>query len=222
MRLPAPISRRLLTPILRVFFKLLYHEFAWSYDIVAFCVSLGRWNDWGKVVIPYIDGQEILELGHGPGHLQEHLWNSGCKPVGVDRSFQMNTLAAHRIQKHAQSAIIRSTAQQLPFISGYFSTVISTFPSEYIYDPESLAEIKRTLNRKGRLVIVPAAWLTSGDLLTRMAAALFRITGQVPAESPETASHLFAQPFKDAGFTCTAKIVEVRGSQVLVIIATAP
>ena len=26
----------------------LYHSMAWSYDLVAATVSLGRWKDWGK------------------------------------------------------------------------------------------------------------------------------------------------------------------------------
>ena len=42
-------------------------------------VSLGRWDDWIQTVIPYVRGLSILEIGHGPGHLQIKLM--GEKPV---------------------------------------------------------------------------------------------------------------------------------------------
>ena len=57
-------------PLLRFFFYLLYHSFAFAYDLVAASVSLGRWKDWVLSVVPFIEGNRVLEIGHGPGHLQ--------------------------------------------------------------------------------------------------------------------------------------------------------
>ena len=31
---------------MRLFFRLLYHPFAWTYDGVASAVSMGRWKRW--------------------------------------------------------------------------------------------------------------------------------------------------------------------------------
>jgi ubiquinone/menaquinone biosynthesis C-methylase UbiE len=52
-------------------------SFAWSYDLVAAVVSLGQWNHWVGSVLPYLPGVNILEIGHGPGHLQRLLKRFG-------------------------------------------------------------------------------------------------------------------------------------------------
>ena len=65
----SPLHRFLLF-ILRTFFKLLYHQFSWTYDWVASIVSLGEWQNWVSSVLPYIIGPNVLEIGFGPGHLQ--------------------------------------------------------------------------------------------------------------------------------------------------------
>jgi ubiquinone/menaquinone biosynthesis C-methylase UbiE len=62
---------------MRVFFHLLYHPFAFTYDLVAAVVSFGHWKDWGMTVLPFIEGTRILELGHGPGHLQRACLRTG-------------------------------------------------------------------------------------------------------------------------------------------------
>jgi len=58
---------------LRLFFRLLYHQLAFTYDLVAASVSFNRWKDWVMSVVPFIEGNRILEIGHGPGHLQRIL-----------------------------------------------------------------------------------------------------------------------------------------------------
>jgi len=40
--------RRLWWAFLRLFFRLLYNEFACTYDLVAWVASLGQWNAWGR------------------------------------------------------------------------------------------------------------------------------------------------------------------------------
>lgn len=222
MHVPQSFSRRLLYRGLRIFFRLLYHEFAWTYDFVANTVSLGRWNDWVKSVQPFMYGNQILELGHGPGHLQAHLFSTGYHPVGVDRSFQMNRLAMRRLHDRKSRAILHASADSLPFPEKVFSTIVSTFPSEYIYEPKSLVEIKRVLIPGGRLIVLPAAWINGDDILSSLAAALFRITGQVPSEAAEAASKYLSQPFEAAGFRTSTEVIEVRSSQVLMIIAAVP
>ncbi|NIV35557.1 MAG: class I SAM-dependent methyltransferase, partial [Anaerolineae bacterium] len=44
--------RRLWRASLRLFFRLLYNQCAWVYDLVAWVVSLGQWNAWGRTAIP--------------------------------------------------------------------------------------------------------------------------------------------------------------------------
>src|SRR5512132_3245594 len=85
--------------ILRFFFYLLYHPFAFAYDLVATTVSLGRWKDWVLSVIPFIEGTRILEIGHGPGHLQRNLLSRDLFAVGVDESAQMGRLAGKNLKR---------------------------------------------------------------------------------------------------------------------------
>jgi SAM-dependent methyltransferase len=53
----------------------------------------------------------------------------------------------------------RARAQSLPFTDAYFDSVVSTFPSDYILENETIRELYRVLRSPGRLVIVPAGWL---------------------------------------------------------------
>ena len=94
---------------LRVFFKLLYHQFAFTYDLVAAAVSFNRWKDWVMEVIPFIEGTRILEIGHGPGHLQRVLLSRNLVAVGIDESSQMGRLTKHRTDGSAH--LTRGLAQ---------------------------------------------------------------------------------------------------------------
>src|SRR5204863_271960 len=38
-----------------------------------------------------------------------------------------------------------------------FDTVVSTFPSEFIYDPDTIAEVERVLRPAGRLIVIEGA-----------------------------------------------------------------
>ncbi|HRJ76215.1 MAG TPA: hypothetical protein PLX90_09465, partial [Anaerolineales bacterium] len=71
---------------MRIFFYLLYHPFAFAYDFVAAFVSFGQWKNWGRSILPFISGTHILELGHGPGHLQRFLLNANLTLFGLDES----------------------------------------------------------------------------------------------------------------------------------------
>src|SRR5215210_3797866 len=128
---------------MRFFFYLLYHPFAFAYDLVAATVSLGRWKDWVLSVVPFIEGRRILEIGHGPGHLQHLLLSRGLLAVGLDESPQMGRLAKHNLRRwfstqtnnaphhvYAQISLTRGIAQHLPFLDESFDTLVATFPAE--------------------------------------------------------------------------------------------
>ena len=90
---------RLISRFMRFFFHHFYHSFAWSYDFVAAVVSIGRWNDWIRTIIPFIQGNNILEIGPGPGYLQHLLRDRGLSIFGLDESMQMIRLAKNRLKK---------------------------------------------------------------------------------------------------------------------------
>lgn len=212
----------LLTRFLRIFFHFLYHSFAWSYDLVAWTVSLGRWKDWGKSVLPFIAGTRILELGHGPGHLQRLLLDLNLFAVGLDESQQMGYLTKKRLlhNGYTHARLARGVAQSLPFPAASFDTVVSTFPTEYIFERSTMLEVYRTLTNGGRFIVLPAAWIIGNSLMERYAAGLFRVTGQAPSEPVEIISERLKEPFAEAGFAVKVEQVEVKSSLVLILIGT--
>ena len=229
--------------LLRIFFHLLYHPLAFTYDLVAATVSLGRWKDWVKSVIPFIEGNRILEIGHGPGHLQRFLLSRGLFAVGIDESAPMGRLAKHNLTQHSVSAskpkanyssltkpiqqiaytqirLARGIAQHLPFPEGFFDTLVATFPTEYIYDPATLTEAYRVLSPGGRLVILPGATILGRGLMDRLMALLFRITGQTPPNLSEIIRERSKEPFGKAGFKVRTHELDIRSSQVFILVAT--
>ena len=202
----------LMRRFMRFFFNLLYHPFAFTYDLVAATVSLGHWKDWMMTVLPFIEGKRILELGHGPGHLQRVLLNLKIDSVAIDESAQMGTLARSRLGSAGK--LTRGLAQHLPFQNNSFDTVVATFPSEYIFDTDTLSEINRCLSDGGRLIVLPVAWPKS--LLLKW---LYRVTGESPSELNDALISRFKQPFIQAGYKTDIQTIEVKSSVVLIIIA---
>lgn len=164
---------------LRLFFRLLYNELAWSYDLVAWLVSLGHWKAWGRTTLRHAAGERVLELGHGPGHLLAALEEQGLHPVGLDLSPNMGHLARERLRRADIGApLVRARAQALPFHDGCFDTVIATFPTEFIIDPTTLPEVARTARPEGRLVVAVGARFDGQGIVAAFLSWLYGITGQ--------------------------------------------
>ncbi len=207
--------------LMRFFFHHFYHSFAWTYDFVAALVSIGRWDDWVQTVIPFIQGKKVLEIGHGPGHLQYKLIDKYRFTVGLDESKQMGRIAKRRLVRADQNKfkLIRGRGETLPFKADTFDTVISTFPTEYIFDPQTLSEIYRILRSDGLLIVLPAAWIVGQKFLDRGAAWLFKVTGQAPAFPHAVISERLKPVFENVGFKPEFRSIEIKSSVVLIVIA---
>jgi len=200
---------------LRLFFHLLYHQLAFTYDLVAASVSFNRWKDWVMSVVPFIEGDRILEIGHGPGHLQRILLSQQRRVVAIDESRQMSYLAKRNTD--GQARLTRGLAQHLPFPNQAFDTIVSTFPAAYINDPLTLAEVKRCLMSGGRFVILPVAWPKNPFLDW-----LFKATGESPPEAVELVKSRFREPLVRAGFETEVKMLDVKSSLLLIVVAAKP
>ncbi|MCB9422727.1 MAG: class I SAM-dependent methyltransferase [Ardenticatenaceae bacterium] len=171
--------------LIRFGFRLLYNELAWTYDAVSWLVSLGDWRSWQQAALPFVLGPDVLEIGHGPGHMLLALRQAGFRVVGLDLSPYMGRQAQKRLGGgHALSGVegdvplIRGDVLALPVKTAVFDTVLSTFPTDYIIDPTVLLNVNRVLRENGRFIIVPEGHLTGRSLLHRFIEWLYAITGQ--------------------------------------------
>lgn len=152
---------------------------------MAAFVSLGHWNNWAREIIPFVHGTNVLELGFGPGHLQVEIIQRGLRAYGLDESPQMVRQASRRIRnKHLSANLVRGLAQQLPFQT-YFDSVVTTFPSEYIFNLITIKEIYRVLVPGGKLVILLTAMPGNQNLLTKLYDRVSHLAyrGKSPAEN---------------------------------------
>ena len=205
--------QRLFSSFLRAFFTLLYHQLAWIYDWIASIVSLGDWNLWVKSVLPYLDGPKILEIGFGSGHLQLSLHQNGFSVVGIDESLQMLNITQRRIIRSEYTpGLVRGMASILPFSDGSFNQVVMTFPTEFIFNQQTMTEIYRVLVIGGTAIIIPLAWITGHTPLQRAVAWLNHFTGEAPDWDDK-----YLEPLERFGFIVGCEMIHFTGSKVLLI-----
>jgi len=203
---------KFLAVLMRNFFALLYHQFAWTYDFVAALVSLGMWKQWVRSTLPYLVGPRVLEIGHGPGHLLLALAEKGLKATGLDESRWMGNIALKKIRNTTTTYLVNGYAQFLPFSNTAFNQVVATFPPEFILESAALQEIRRVLVNGGSLVVLPFAWITGHRLSDRLARGLFQFTNQAPEWDDR-----FLAPFHSAGFQTEVKFIQQDRSTVVLI-----
>ena len=202
--------------LLGLFFRHFYTTLAWSYDLVASVVSVGQWTDWVRSVLDPPPARPTLELAHGPGHLLLAVNRQGGRAFGVDASRQMCRMAIRRLEQAGQDPrVVQALAQALPFPDQTFATLLSTFPTEFILDPASLQEANRMLRPEGQYRIVPMAEIIGNGYLDRVAAWLFRVTGQY-ADLPPS----WTDPISEAGFRVRRDDVLLSRSKVIRFIAS--
>jgi SAM-dependent methyltransferase len=124
----------------------LYNEFAVLYDLASWIVSFGHWSSWRRLALDYAVGASVLEVGFGTGELLIELTRRGIPVFGLEISPAMQRVTARKLdRRRLHVPRVRGRVQALPFPDGYFENVVSTFPAEYIADPQALSEIGRVL-----------------------------------------------------------------------------
>jgi len=169
----------MLKKIIQFGFFLLYNHLAFSYDWVAWGVSLGQWSSWRQTALQFLEPGPTLELAYGTGSLFVAMALKGLHPIGVDLSPFMARITANRLRRQQLPlSIARARAQILPFPTGHFSNTLATFPTNYIFEVETLAEIHRVLVEGGRLIVVMQGQLKGPLWVGAFIECLYRITGQ--------------------------------------------
>jgi SAM-dependent methyltransferase len=148
------------TPLLRKWlFETLYKN-RYLYRFASTVPFAGQWRVWQRLVLPHIHGHDVLELGCGLGDLLADMLEAGYACRAVEHSPQMVAAARDTLQKRnvgQKNWVLQGSAQHLPFSDASFDTVVSTFPSEYIYDPDTIAEVERVLRPGGRFIAIEGA-----------------------------------------------------------------
>ena len=183
MRSPLATARR---QALRLAYGFLYGPGAITYEGIAALVSVGEWAAWRRAAVGHVRGQDVLELGLGTGRLIPELAGDHCY-TGLDPSPWMQRVARRYHYRHhggpgsARPAraphLVRGRAEALPFGGCVFDSVIATFPTSYIFDPRTHAEIRRVLRPEGRLIVVAEAYLRPSGRLAKLANLALELTG---------------------------------------------
>jgi len=219
----APTPNRLLTGLLRLAFRLLYHELAWTYEAVAWLVSTGLWRRWREASIDFLPSSgRVLEIGAGTGVLSLEMTRRGWPVVALDRSSQMIRNAVRRFRRTSSCTpsarsplLVRADTAHLPFGRECFAATVSTFPTEYILSVQVIMEAVRVLEVGGRFIIVPNAAFTGTRLPQRWARELFRVTRQAPAWIAPLVDSL-----SKSGLHTSSHEVAVGDSQVSILVGT--
>jgi len=201
-----------------IFFGLFYNSLAIFYDHITNAISMNLWKEWLATTRPYLEGDLILEIGHGTGRLQKILAKQGKQVFGLEPSWQMIGLTKRRlVSADFPFRLTRGYSQAIPFRDHSFDQIVSTFPAEYITDADTLHEIKRILRSGGKLIILRFAWLSDQHMPYKAIAWLFRLVGEAPQRQKVLPEETLATPFEQAGFTVSIKQIDLENSAVVII-----
>lgn len=196
-------------------FRLLYNELAWTYDVVSWAASGGRWREWQRTARAFLPpAGRVLEVGSGPGYFLADLAAWGYQPVGLDLSASMLRRASRELRLQGLALpLCRGRAEALPFAPQTFDAVVATFPTSYVYDARWRKQVARVLKPGGRLVVVEVVTFSGRGLLPRYLDGLYRLTGQRgPAPN-------LVRLLGHAGLTARHEQVEVDGNVVHLVVA---
>lgn len=192
--------------------ELLYHRLAWAYDFVAWLVSFGLWSQWRLDALAFLQQGKVLEIGFGPGALLIELAERGRDITGLEFSPEMQRVTRRKLKKKGiRVKRVQAHAEAMPFSSGYFSNVLSTFPSDYILREKSLAEIRRVLKNGGRLIVT--------GLTVRFKSGIRRwLTGWFLEGAYDEVLEVMQEKAKQAGFQVRIEMHEAEDYNLPVLI----
>jgi len=130
-----------------------YSFMAKFYD--AFTFIFPFWKKWIKSVIPFIKGEDILEVSFGPGYLMKQ-YAKNYRVRGIDYNKDMVALTRKKCSKLVpEENIIEGNVESLPYKDNTFDTVINTMAyTGYPDGKKALKEMLRVLKPQGKLLLV--------------------------------------------------------------------
>jgi SAM-dependent methyltransferase len=154
--------------VVHALFELLYRN-RWLYWLASTIPFVGQWRTWQRLAIPRLVGTDVLETGCGTGTLLADMAEAGYTCTAIERSPQMVAATRDRLRRrHLLERVVslrQGSAAELPYPDQSFDDVVSTFPTEYIFDPATTREMARVLRPGGRLIVVLGARLFPAHFL---------------------------------------------------------
>lgn len=141
---------------LKFFNTIGYNALAPLYDGIDW-LTLGAWWRLVRRALDYVPpGERVLEVGFGPGKLHAALSKQSAHCYGLDLAWGMCKLTQQRLTRAGLPAgITRGSVYTLPYASGEFDTVVSTFAFSGFPDgAQAMQEMARVTAPGGRVVIV--------------------------------------------------------------------
>lgn len=136
-----------------------YDRLSVAYDLIADPAE-HRARDRGLDLLNAGPGERVLEIGAGTGRalirLAEAVAPQG-EVCGLDCSAGMLRLAKRRLASEAHVHLQQGDGRSLPYLAARFDAVFMSFTLELFEPPDIevvLSEIKRVLQRRGRLAVV--------------------------------------------------------------------
>jgi SAM-dependent methyltransferase len=158
----------------RAAFGALYGRLAFAYDRFTDRLFLGEWERWQDLVLPLLPaGGTVVELGSGTGSLAARGAASGRRWCCLEPSRAMVAVARGRCRRSG-AWLVRADARLVPLADGAAAAVVATFPTSYILDAKTQAELARILPADGRLVIVLSGALRPDGFARRVRCVLLR------------------------------------------------
>jgi len=130
-----------------------YSKYAKFYDVSVKLLPV--WKTWIKAVIPYIEGNRVLEASFGTGYLLMQYANNH-ETYGIDFNNNMIEIAKKNLSRKGIKAMLQwANVEKLPFQDNYFDTVVNTMAfSGYPNGKQAMAEFFRVLKVDGKLLII--------------------------------------------------------------------
>ena len=160
------------------------------YDALApfYAAAMGllpMWRQYTEAVLPHLpNGGRVLEIGPGPGLLLSRLAGRYPMAVGLDLSTGMLRQAQKRLQgADLPVHLSRANALDIPFASGSFDAVVTTFALSAIPDGiGAIGEMARVLKKGGVLALVDACYPGDGNMIGSALAKLWELGGDFMRE----------------------------------------
>ena len=131
----------------------------WARDEIAW----GVWHvpESDLLLLPDLDGLDVVELGCGTGYVSSWLARRGARPIGLDNSRrQLATARAFQQEFELTFPLVHADAERVPLRDGSFDLAVSEYGAAIWCDPYRwIPEAARLLRPGGQLVFLGHSYL---------------------------------------------------------------